>query len=32
MININDFDSILLKIDKESYKNIGIYYIEYITI
>ena len=32
MINIEDFDSSLLKIDKRSYKNIGIYYIGYITI
>ena len=31
MINIEDFDSNLLKIDKKSYKNIGIYYIGYIT-
>ena len=32
MINIKDFDSNLLKIDKKSYKNIGIYNIGYITI
>ena len=32
MINIKKFDSNLLKIDKKSYKNIGIYYIGYITI
>ena len=32
MINIKNFDSSLLKIDKKSYKNIGIYHIEYITI
>ena len=32
MINIKDFDSNLLKIDKKSYKNIGIYYIGYLTI
>ena len=32
MINIEDFDSCLLKIDKKSYKNIDIYYIGYITI
>ena len=32
MINIKDFDSSQLKIDKKSYKNIGIYYIGYITI
>ena len=31
MININSFDSNLLKIDKKSYKNIDIYYIGYIT-
>ena len=31
MISIIDFDPNLLKIDKKSYKNIGIYYIEYIT-
>ena len=32
MINIKDFHSSLLKIDKNSYKNIGIYNIGYITI
>ena len=32
MINIKNFDSNLLKIDKKSYKNINIYYIGYITI
>ena len=32
MINIEFFDSKLLKIDKMSYKNINIYYIGYITI
>ena len=32
MINIENFDSSLLKIDKKSYKNIGTYYIGYITI
>ena len=32
MINIKDFDPSLLKIDKKPYKNIGIYYIGYITI
>ena len=31
MINIKDFDARLLKIDKKSYKNIGIYNIGYIT-
>ena len=32
MINIKEFDSSQLKIDKKSYKKIGIYYIGYITI
>ena len=32
MINIEDFDLSLLKIDKKSYKNIDIYCIGYITI
>ena len=31
MINIKDFNPSLMKIDKKSYKNIGIYYIGYIT-
>ena len=31
MIDIEDFDPILLKIDKKSYKNIDICYIGYIT-
>ena len=31
MINIKNFDSSLLKIDKNSYKSIDIYYIGYIT-
>ena len=31
MINIKDFDPSLLKIDKKTCKNIGIYYIGYIT-
>ena len=31
-INMKNFDAILLKIDRESYKDIGIYNIEYITI
>ena len=31
MINIKDFNPSLIKIDKKSYKNIGIYYIGYIT-
>ena len=32
VINIEDFNSTVLKIDKKSYKNIGIYNTEYITI
>ena len=32
MINIKDFDSSQLKIDKKTYKNTGIYYIGYLTI
>ena len=32
MINIEEFDSNLPKIDKKSYKDIDIYYIGYITI
>ena len=32
MINIENFNPDLLKIDKKSYKYIGIYYIGYITI
>ena len=32
MIDIKDFDASLLKIDKKSYKNIGIYNIASITI
>ena len=32
IINIKNFESKLLKIDKKSYKNIGIYNIGYITI
>ena len=32
MINIKNFDSNLLKIDKKLYKNIAIYYFGYITI
>ena len=32
MIDINNFDSILLKIDLKSFKNIDIYNIRYITI
>ena len=32
MINIEEFDSKLLKMDKKLYKGIDIYYIEYIII
>ena len=32
MVDIKKFDSDLLKIDKKSYKDIGIYNIGYITI
>ena len=32
MVNIKDFHSNLLEINKESYKGINIYYIDYITI
>ena len=32
MISIEDFDSILLRIDKKSFKNVGIYNIGYIII
>ena len=32
MINIEDFDLNLLKIDKKSYKGISVYYIGYISI
>ena len=32
MINLQNFESNLLKIDKKSYKNIGIYNIGYIVI
>ena len=31
MINIKDFDPNLLEIDEKSFKNIGVYYIGYIT-
>ena len=31
IINIDEFDSNLLKIDKKPYKDIDIYYIGYIT-
>ena len=32
MINLNNFNSTLLKIDKKSYKEIDIYYMRYITV
>ena len=32
IIDLKNFDARLLKVDKKSYKNIGIYYIGYITI
>ena len=32
MINLKNFDSSLLKIDKKPFENIDIYYIGYITI
>ena len=32
MVNTKDFHSNLLEINKESYKDINIYYIDYITI
>ena len=32
VININDFDPSLIKIDKKLYKNISVYHIGYITI
>ena len=32
IIDLEDFDSSLLKIDKKSYKDIGLYNIGYITI
>ena len=31
MVNIKDFGSDLVKIDKKSFKNIAIYYIGYMT-
>ena len=30
-INLKDFDASLLKFDKKNYKEIGIYYIGYVT-
>ena len=31
LINIKDFDPKLLKLDKKSYINISMYYIDYVT-
>ena len=31
-INLKDFDAKLLKVDKKNYKEIGIYYIGYVTL
>ena len=31
MINVKDFDPSQIKINKKSYKSIGIYYVGYIT-
>ena len=31
LINIKDFDPKLLKLDKKSFKDIGVYYVGYIT-
>ena len=31
-INLKDFDASLLKVDKKKYKEIGIYYIGYVTV
>ena len=31
-INLKDFDASLLKVDKEGYKQIDIYYIGYVTV
>ena len=31
-INLKDFDARLLKVDKKNYKEIGIYYIGYVTV
>ena len=31
-INSKDFDTRLLKVDKKNYKEIGIYYIDYVTV
>ena len=31
-INLKDFDARLLKVNKKDYKQIGIYYISYVTV
>ena len=31
-INLKDFDTRLLKVDKKNYKEIGIYYVGYVTV
>ena len=31
-IHLKDFDPRLLKVDKKSYQEIGIYYIDYVTV
>ena len=31
-INLKDFDASLLKVDKKDYKDIDIYYIDYVTV
>ena len=31
-INLKDFDTMLLKVDKKNYKEIDIYYIGYVTV
>ena len=31
-INLKDFDASLLKVDKKNYKEIGVYYIVYVTV
>ena len=31
VVNIKNFDPLLLKLDKKSFKNIGVYYTGYIT-
>ena len=31
-INLKDFDARLLKVDEKDYKDIGIYYIGYVTV